>query len=220
MRKTINLMIADDHVLLRDALANAISDLNKSIKVIGKAENGAVLINLIREKQPDILILDMQMPVLGGEEVLAILAKDYPDIRTIILSMDYSETLVVDAVLKGAAAYLPKACDLSDLMEAIANVHKHGFYFNKITSKDILIELASQNKLNELINPSLMSAHEIEVLKQLCSDQPHKIVADKLNITARTLYFHKYNLLKKTNSSSMIALVKYAIRNGIISLND
>jgi len=208
-------MIADDHEMFREMLAKEL--LENDIDVIGQADNGQTLIDLINETQPDIILLDLRMPILDGHEVLKILAKDFPNIRTIVISNDYTDYYVANVIINGAYAYIKKSSKVSEVLDAIHSVHKDGYYFNDVISKKIIKELNSDKKIYYLIQDKKFSEREIEVIQELCKDITAGQVAANLNITENTVQYHKNNIKKKTDSETIISLVRYAIRQGIIT---
>lgn len=211
----IKVMIADDHEMFREMLVKEL--VENSIDVVGQADNGQILIDLISEKQPDIVLLDLRMPVLDGHEVLKILAKDFPNIRTIVISNDYTDYYVANVIINGAYAYIKKSSKVSEVLDAIHSVHKDGYYFNDVISKEIIKELNSDKKIYYLIQDKKFSEREIEVIQELCKDITVGQVAANLNITENTVQYHKNNIKKKTDSETIISLVRYAIRQGIIT---
>ncbi|MBL7911674.1 MAG: response regulator transcription factor [Bacteroidia bacterium] len=210
----IKIMIAEDHPIYRNALVEELSIDN--IEIIGAAENGQVLVDMVKKHIPDIVILDLKMPVLEGSEVLKIFAKDFPSIRTIVLSQDYSDFLAADAVVNGVSAYLSKNHGVPELIKAINSVYSHRFYFNEIISKEILEQLTNdKKKLYYLIENVKFSEKEIELLKHLGEGLSLSQIAAKMNISQNTVNSHKKNLFNKTESDNIVLLIKFAIRQGI-----
>ena len=209
----IRVMIAEDQTIMRNALAQGLD--TDFITVTGLADDGQKLMELVKKEIPDVVVLDLKMPVLDGHEVLKLFAERYPTIKTIILSGEYTEYYAVNVIVNGAAAFLKKSSDMEEVIEAIKGVYEEGYYFNEVISKDILEHLNSEKKIYYLIENKRFSEKEIEVLKQICKDIPTGIIADNLNISESTLRFHRRNLLKKTESDSIVSLVKYAIKQGI-----
>ncbi len=210
----IKIMIAEDHPLFRDTL---VEDLTvENFEVIGAAENGQMLIDMVKHRLPDVVILDLKMPVLTGREVLKIFAKDFPSIRTIVYSQDYSEYLAADTVINGVSAYLSKNDGLDELIKAINSVYLNDFYINKIISLEILEQLRDQTKkIYYLIENAKFSEKEINILKQLAEGLSIKEIAKNLNVSENTIHSHKKNLFLKTESDNIVALIKFAIRQGI-----
>lgn len=211
----IKVMIAEDHPIYRSMLVQGLATEN--ISIIGVAENGKVLINLVKENLPDVVILDLNMPIMDGHEVLEIFAKDFRSIRTIILSTDYAPFYLANAIIMGAAGYLSKSTDIPEVILAIEEAYKYGYHFNELISKEILEQLRDdKKKLYYIIEDKRLSKREIQVLTLLCDEVPIAQIADRLDISTNTVLHHKKKLFEKTDSETMVSLVRYAIRQGII----
>ncbi|MDP1802991.1 MAG: response regulator transcription factor [Bacteroidota bacterium] len=211
----IKIMVAEDHPIFRKGLVEALT--TETIEVIGEAENGQVLLDLVSISIPDIVVLDLRMPILDGQEVLKIFAKDYPSIRTIVYSNDYTPYLAAGTIINGAAAYLIKNADSPELIKAIEGTYVDGYYFNHLISKEILEQLRDdKKKLYYLIENERFSEKEIEIIKLLCEGLSVAQIADKLNISENTVKHHKKNLFTKTGTNSIVELIMFALRQGII----
>lgn len=212
--KKIKIMIAEDHPAFLKLLARELE--TDDMTVIGAAPNGKILLELIQEKKPDIIVLDLEMPVMNGEGVLKNLAK-YKTIRPIIYSQDYSEFYATSLILNGARAYLKKDTDIPELMKAIRGVYREGYFFNQYISKEILTRIREdKKKLYYLIGDIRFSERQIDILQLLCNDVPIDEIAEQMNISRNTVKHHKKSLFDKTESASMVSLIKYAITHGIV----
>lgn len=208
-------MLADDHNIGREAFASFIRENQENMRVIGEAENGQVLLDLVKKEEPDIVILDLEMPVLDGFKTLKILNTEYPHVKTIILSSHYNDYYISELMLNGARGYLSKTAFATEVFETINNVYTDGYYFKKGVTNHIVQTLIEDKSLQELISEKELTTREIEILQLICNEKQNKEIAEALQISERTVKFHKQNLLDKTNSFSVIGLVKYAIRSGI-----
>lgn len=215
-KEQISIMIADDHNLGRLAFADFLESNCEEIKVIGQAANGQELLELIKRKKPDIVILDLEMPVLNGHQTLAVLTKRYPKIKTIIFSTHYNEFFISELMIAGACGYLSKSCMAEDMFVTINKVYTEGFYFNNSVSRQVVTTLIDDKKLQYLVSEKILSEREIEVLQQICSEKQGKEIADALQISENTVQYHKKNIYNKTQADSLVGLVKYAIRTGIV----
>lgn len=213
----IRLMIAEDHPMFRERLVQVLNEAG-DIEVIGVAENGKVLVDLVALDEPDVVVLDLRMPVLKGQEVLEIFKKSYPDIRTVILSGDYSPYLVAEAITKGASAYLSKDRESHQLIEAVRGVYTDGYFLNDFVSIEVLKYLKEEKKLYVMIGDNRFSNKEIEVIQMLCDEVPAESIADKLHITKDGVLAHKKRIFKKTDSNNIVSLIKYAIKHGIFDV--
>jgi len=208
-------MLADDHNLGRQTFSAYLENNSEEIKVIGEAENGLKLLELIETKIPDIVILDLEMPVLDGYKTLKVLVEKYPTIKTIILSTHYNEFFISELMLMGACAYLPKNCFAEEVFETITKVYNEGFCFNNMVSRQVITTLINERKLQYLVSEKILSDREIAVLQEICNEKQGKEIAEALNISENTVAFHKRNIYVKTNCETLVGLVKYAIRCGI-----
>lgn len=209
----IQVMIADDAKMFRIPLVTVLKDMG--LNITGQAENGKELLSLVRQNPPHVVLLDIRMPVMDGEETLTALRKEFPSVKTIVLSMEHSEYYIAEMLLKGASSYIVKGDSVEELVLAIQEVYTNGFYFNRNVSAHILDLLKSEGRSAYVIDDVKFSSRELDVLRELCKGKKTELIAAELNISTNTVNFHKKNLMEKTNSHGIIALVKYAIRQGI-----
>lgn len=214
----IRIMMADDHVSARQAYARAIED-EKKFKIIGHASNGVELLDLLQKNLPDIIILDLDMPVMGGLQALKIIREKYPPIRTLILSTHCEDFYISEVILLGANAYLPKNCSLEELISTLNEVHNKGYCFGPAISK-LVVAASMDNKSYASSYKQLeLTSRETDVLKHVCEEKTNKQIAEILQITVDTVDFHRKSIYRKTNTKSIVGLVKYAIKNGITGIN-
>lgn len=211
-------MLADDHHLFRQVVARHLGETCERIYIVGDAANGQMLLDMMENNTPDIVLLDLEMPVLDGHKTLLKIRERFPLVRTIILSTHYNEFYVAQLLILGASGYLSKTCLAEDLVRTIEMVHQHGFYFNERISKEVLVSLLDDKKLEYLISDRILSDREVQVLKLICNGKIYKEVADQLHISLDTVKFHIKSIYKKTQINSIAGLVKYAIKVGITTL--
>jgi DNA-binding NarL/FixJ family response regulator len=212
-------MIAEDHTSARQAYA-AILGAEPNMQVSGQAGNGLELVKLMEKSRPDIVITDLDMPVMSGSKLIDVIKARFPEVKTIVLSMHNEAEYISQLILDGANAYVPKSSDIEDLILAINRVYEEGFYFSKVVSKIIVSNAIKKGDSIEPVFKQLsLSAREQDVLKLLCDEKTNKQIAENLNISLSTVDFHRQSIYKKTQASSVIGLVKYAIKNGITDLN-
>jgi DNA-binding NarL/FixJ family response regulator len=218
MSKRIKIAYAEDHTLVRQtciAALNSVEDFN----VISEAANGLEMLKLIRKSQPDVLISDIQMPEMDGFELAKVVNKEYPDIKIIFLSSHYSSFFESEAIEAGVNGFLPKEIDFETLCEAIRRVYKEGYYLNPLTNKSLISKIMTANSYQSVRNQLTLSEREKEILSHLCNGKSNKEIAESLFVTSATVDFHRQSIYKKTEISSVALLVKYAIKNGITSLD-
>lgn len=212
-------MLADDHHLFREMIARYLQENCEQVSITGDAPNGQALLELMEKNLPDIVLLDLEMPVLDGHKTLLKIKERFPTVRTIILSTHYNEYYVAQLLILGASGYLSKTCMCEDLVKTIEMVQEHGFYFNERLSKEVISSLLDDKKLEYLISDRILSDREVQVLKLICNGKIYKEVGDALNISLDTVKFHIKSIYKKTQINSIAGLVKYAIKVGITTVN-
>lgn len=206
----IKLILADDHKLFREGV-RSILESAKDIEIVDEVADGRALINSLRNHETNMIMLDISMPGISGIEACRIIRKEYPCLKILMLSMHGEESFVRSAIEAGANGYLPKEIDHSELIEAIHIIHQGGNYY----SKDISYKLINSylNKDKQQLTP-----REKEILILICDGLTNKEVADRLFISVRTVDCHKNNILQKLGLKSSVELVKYALKNELISL--
>lgn len=212
----VKVVIADDHVLYREGVRTALST-KKDIKLIGEADNGQQLLHLLKHMQPDVVLLDIQMPIMDGIKTLPELKKAYPDIKIIMLTM-YNEHSMISRLMElGANAYLTKNSDSDVIYEAIKTCYHNEYFFNEMTNKALLDGLKNKR------NPDSFTAQEIKltekekhILKLMCEEKSTKEIADIVVLSPRTVEAIRDKLKSKLGVKSMAGLVRYAIKAGII----
>jgi DNA-binding NarL/FixJ family response regulator len=210
----IKIMIAEDHPVMREGFANMLSDI-ENFKIIGLAENGKKLIDLIKIDQPHIAIIDLEMPVLDGFSTIERLTKEFPDVKTIVYSSHNEKSIVKELIILGARGYLTKETAFEKIVEIINQIQNEGYYFDSEISK-MVIDTSFKKKINRLqITEIGFTKRELEILELVCKEETNSKIADILNVSISTVDFHRRNILKKTKLSSAIGLVKYAIKSGI-----
>ncbi|HLP13391.1 MAG TPA: response regulator transcription factor [Flavobacteriales bacterium] len=216
--KKIKIVLAEDHELMRRALISLLEEDN-SIQVVGEAGNGKELLVLLKTVKPDIVLLDIEMPVMNGREALLLIKKKHPEVNVIILSMYDETSLVSDFIANGANAFLSKSASTDTLFKAIKAVKNSGSYFDNSISKSVLKTLLRKNGVNPHFGEQALSEREVDVLKQLCNGKTNKEIATLFSVSASTIDFHRTNIYRKTKSCNVTDLVKYAIKNAFINLD-
>jgi DNA-binding NarL/FixJ family response regulator len=162
----IRVIIADDHSLFREGVKIALAQ-NKDIKFVGEAENGAQLLQQLKHNRPDVILLDIQMPIMDGISALVSIRKLYGDMKVIMLSMHEGHSMVSTMMETGANAYLTKTADSQTIYQAIKTCYEKGFYFNDLTNVSMLQELRKKNRINErTTSPPFDGAHLMKQLTQ------------------------------------------------------
>jgi DNA-binding NarL/FixJ family response regulator len=213
--QTIKVIIADDHTLFRQGVKTALS-VKKDIDLIGEADNGMQLLNLLKHMEPDVILLDIQMPIMDGITTLPEIRKLYPQIKVIILSMHNDHSMISKLMEIGANSYLTKNSDSENIYNAIKTCYEQEFYFNELTNKALLSGLRTRRTEASAPQEANLTEKETTILKMMCEEKTTKEIADLVDISPRTVEAIRDKLKTKTGARSMAGLVMYAVKNGII----
>ena len=217
MDSTIRIGIAEDHVLFRQGMVSLLKE-EGGIDVLFEAENGVELLQHLKTGQPDVVLLDINMPVMEGKETLTRIRELYPNLKVIMLSMYYNSSYIAEYLTKGARAFLPKNCDIEKVIEAINTVHAKEYYFDDDMSSMLMDQLLHEERQAESNHRLRLTDRETEVLNLICLENTNKEIAEHLNISIRTVEGHRQCIMTKTDTKNVLSLVMYALRNKIISL--
>ena len=212
---TIKVAIADDHALFRAGVKTALSS-KKDIELIAEADNGMQLLHLLRHIEPDVILLDIQMPIMDGIQTLPEIRKLRPEAKVIILSMHNDHSMISKLMEIGANSYLTKNSDSETIYQAIRTCHDQEFFFNELTNKALLTGLRTKRTDGIHHQEADLSEKETRVLKLMCEEKTTKEIADIVEISPRTVEAIRDKLKTKTGAKSMAGLVMYAVKNGII----
>jgi two-component system, NarL family, invasion response regulator UvrY len=211
----IKVILVDDHIVLRKSLAVLIGML-QGFTVIGQADNGQQFINQLDEGElPDIVLMDITMPVMDGVETTKWLKQNYPSIRVVALSMLKNDLIVIRMLKNGARGYLLKDCDPTELKQAMTEVHEKGYYYNEwLTPKMKRIGMEE----NLLPSKIMMNERELIFLRLCCTEKTYKEIADEMGVSVRTVDGYRDALFQKLQVSTRVGLVLYAIKNELVLL--
>ncbi|KFF04079.1 response regulator transcription factor [Flavobacterium reichenbachii] len=220
MSESIKIALVDDEVLFRKGIAFLLQR-EDNIEILFEASNGIELISQLDENEvkPDIIVMDLKMPVLNGVEATKIIRKSFPDIKIIALTSYDSKSFIANMINVGAVAYLIKNTTPKDLIITINEVSKKGFYYNENVLKTIQETIISSKNTRGVLETSFLSPREIEILQLICQQKTTSEIAEHLFLSPRTVEGHRNNLLLKTESRNIAGLVVYAIQNEIATLN-
>jgi DNA-binding NarL/FixJ family response regulator len=213
--KVIKVAIADDHALFRAGIRTALSG-RKDVELIAEAENGIQLLSMIQGNEPDVILLDIQMPVMDGITVLPEIRKLIPNVRIIILSMYNDHSMISKLMEIGANSYLTKNSDSETIYEAIKTCYEQEFYFNDLTNKAVLRGLRTKRHEDSLSDETQLTDKEIRILTLMCEEKTTREIADIVEISPRTVEAIRDKLKAKTGAKSMAGLVIYAVKHGLL----
>ncbi|WP_349409844.1 response regulator transcription factor [Pseudalkalibacillus sp. SCS-8] len=210
----INVMLVDDHAVLRDGLSN-IFEMEEDINVVGEAVSGNEALESIGEIKPDVVLLDINLPDKNGVELTAILKRDYPDIKILILTMHSMDEYFMAAIREGADGYLLKDAPSVQVVEAIRTVAKGESVIDPSLTKKLL---GFYNQKNESSDKNELTDREKEVLICLVEGLSNKEIGEKLFISDKTVKIHVSKIFKKINVKSRSQAVIYAVQNQLVPL--
>ena len=217
MSQTIRIVLADDHSLVRDGI-RALLEEEEDLVVVAEVSNGKEAIDMVNEKKPDLLIIDIRMPVMNGIDAVEILNKQGTETKTIILSMHDSEEYILKSVSAGANGYLLKDTGKTEFIKAIRTVQQGGKYFSGDISNVLVNNLLSGSKpvsekpkhIKSSDNPFDLTSKELQILELILSGLTNKQISEKLENSKRTVETHRFNLMRKMDVKNLIDLSKKA----------
>jgi len=215
----IKLVIADDHLLIREGFKTLLRK-QEEIEIVGEAENGRGLLDTVQRCRPDVVITDIQMPLMDGIEATRKMKELYPATGIIALSMFNENQLVIDMFKAGAKGYLIKNTDLEELIDAIKSVYNGGSYFCNDTSLT-LTKLIDQHKLNPYEHgPKIeLTEKEIGIIQLICQEYSSKQIAPLVHLTKRTVENYREKIQQKVGAQNVVGIVLFAIKNGLYSIH-
>ena len=224
MSEITRIVLADDHALVRDGIRSLL-ETESDLQVIGEASNGKEAIDLVGEVNPDILIIDIRMPIMNGIDAVAELTQSKSSVKTIILSMHDSEEYILKSISSGANGYLLKDTDKSEFIKAIHTVREGGKYFSGDISNVLVNNLLSGK--NEIVkkeetpkktgeNVFDLTTKELKVLELVLSGLTNQQISEKLQNSKRTIETHRFNLMRKMDVKNLIDLSKKSQKYNLI----
>jgi DNA-binding NarL/FixJ family response regulator len=217
MSMPIKIIFADDNRLIRELLVNHLIGID-DIKVIAEVENGKDAVAKAREMAPDIIVMDIDMPVLDGIEATTAISKEFPDIKVIALSMHSKKQFIKKMLEAGAVGYLNKNCDSKELIKAIYSVQSGNKYLSEEITDIVIQDYLGKEEHTPVVESGL-TERELEILKLIADGVPASVIAERLFLSVKTINTHRQNILEKLDLKSTADLVKYALKKGIIFLD-
>lgn len=213
------ILLADDHSIVRQGL-RALLEGESEFAIVGEAENGLQVPDMAERLQPDVLVLDLMMPGLNGLEVTRQVRKRSPQTRIVILSMYAGEAIVLEALRNGATGYVLKSATSVHLMKAMREVTAGRRYLSPPISERAVEDYAQKTKGAILDLYETLTTREREVLHLAAEGYSNPQIAGRLGLSARTVETHRANLMRKLDLLSQTDLVRYAIRRGIVMMEE
>ncbi len=218
MENLIRVLIVDDHAIVREGL-RAIIGLEKDMQVIGEADDGVKAVQLVRELEPDVIIMDLVMPKGSGLEAISKIMQSSPSARILVLTSFAEVEKIFLSIKFGALGYVIKDSDPKELLKAIRDVAHGAVYL----SPEISRQLSYALKLEDVTTPSAISldqltARELEILRLVAQGQSNEEIAQRLQVSPRTVGVHVSHILEKLNLSNRTQAALYALRVGLVTL--
>ncbi len=213
MSSGITVCLADDHALFREGLALLLAGCD-NIREVLEVNNGRELLNILQDRQLDLVLMDIEMPEMNGIEATREVLKRYPEIKIIALSMYGNENYYSEMIEAGAKGFLLKNSSFEDVNRAVGEVMEGNNYFSPEILDAIIRNLNRKTKRHN----NDLTEREIEILYHICKGLSNQEIANQLFISKRTVDKHRENLLMKTQSKNTVGLVIYAIKNHIVEV--
>ncbi len=211
----VRLAIADDQPLFRRAFVLLLRDM-PDVQVMFDSANGEELLTGLKGNEVDIVLLDLEMPVMDGVEALRRIREEHPNVKVIVLSTHDDERSIVRMMELGASGYVLKTAEPDEVENAIRSVKESGYFFSDLVSRVMLQGLVRKERMKPVFNEvDPLTERELEVLRAICQEMTTTEIAGKLFLSPRTVEFHRNNILLKTGARNVAGLVVYAMTKGI-----
>lgn len=226
MKDKISIVLVDDHSIVRDGIKYLLEE-DENLVVIGEGSNGIEAIELVKNLQPDLLIIDVRMPEMNGIEAVKIINSTATKTKSIVLSMHDSEEYILESIEANAMGYLLKDASKAEVLKAIHTVYNGEKYFsgdlsniivNNLLKKSVVSpnEIAKENEVSSTTNTYNLTKKEIEILQLVLLGKTNKEISETLNKSKRTIETHRFNLMKKMEVKNLIELSTKAKEQGFI----
>jgi DNA-binding NarL/FixJ family response regulator len=206
----IQILIVDDHQMFLDGLKTLLLK-EKNLVVAGEANNGKEALDILAEMSVDLVITDINMPLMSGTELTRQIKKAYPNVKVLVLTMYNDREIIHEIVMAEAEGYILKNSNKKELLNAISRICDHGTYYSNeviaIMTENYVAKEKIRDKTQEL------SSREKEIISLICQELTSAEIAEKLFLSPLTVETHRKNILRKTNSKTLVGLIKFAIEN-------
>jgi len=210
----VKILIADNHKIFREAVSSLLSN-EPGMEVIGEAEDGRTAVQLARKLQPNVITMEISMPNLNGIDATRQITHEMPKVKAIALSACRDKRSVREMLKAGASGYVTKECAFEELIAAIRDVASNQIYLCSQVSKVVIDGFINRLSKGDDSVYSVLTRREREVLQLIAEGKSTKVIAKELGISAKTIEWHRSQLMKKLGIQSIAELVKYAINEGL-----
>lgn len=212
----IKIAIADDYAIFREGIKAGLNR-DKNLDVMLEAENGEELLNEIEKNQPDVIIMDLKMPVMDGMEATRQIRKKYEQIKILAVTMYDDDKFIIHLMENGANGYLLKNADAKEIRKAIYAVHENGYYFNDIVNSALLKKLVIKGNFKPSFNQDIeFSERELDVIKMICNEKTAVEIGTELFLSPRSVEGIRQRLIEKIGARNTAGLVMFAVKSGIM----
>lgn len=211
----IRIIIADDHLMFIDGLKSLLRTM-KNIQVTGEAVNGRQLIDLLEKTPADLILMDVNMPVMDGADATRLIRIKYPDIKILMLTMFNTRDHIEKLLRAGAHGYILKNTGKKELQDAIESLMKNRSFFSKEVTERIMEGLQKKRSADKISLAAELTEREKDVLRLIAQELTTQEIADKLFLSFHTIETHRKNLISKLNVRNTAGLVKYAVQQGYV----
>ena len=215
----IQILLADDHMIVRKGLASILNN-EPGLEVIGEAEDGREAVQKVEELNPDIVVMDISMPQLNGLDATRQIKKRFPDMKILILTMHISDEYVYEVLQAGASGYILKQAAPTELLSAIQSVQQGDIYLSPKVSKTVINEYLKKSQIDKIKTESQLTEREREIVQLIAEGNSNREIAEILHISIKTVESHRTKVMEKLDLHSTANITRYAIRKGIISVNN
>lgn len=219
MSKKIKLMLADDHAVVRSGL-RMLLDAQPDMEIVGEAETGMEAITKTKELRPDVVLMDVEMPGMNGIEATEKIKESVPETAVLALTMYEDDQYFFEMLKAGASGYVPKRAAPDELVNAIRTVSTGGVFLYPTLAARLVNDYLNRDETTPADDEEDLTPREKEVLIQIAEGLTNPEIAETLTISVKTVDRHRENIMRKLNLHSRVDLVKYAIRKGLIDLED
>lgn len=215
----MRVLLADDHPIVR-AGVRLLLENETDIEIVGEADNGLKAVDMAQKMQPDVVIMDISMPDLDGFEATRRITQTCPNTRVLVLTMYDSEEHFFEILRAGAAGYVPKKAAPTDLISALRSVHSGGVFIYPTVARSLVNDYLRCAEAGERDSLNSLTDRERQVLRMIAEGMSNRAIAEALVLSVKTVEHHRANIMEKLGLHSRTALVKYAIRKGLVDVQD
>lgn len=213
----VEILLVDDHEIVRDGIQSLLEN-EIGFNIVAEAETGSKALEKCKKFEPDLVVMDINMPKMNGIEATRQIRSEFPKIKILALTMMDEDQHIRQMIEAGASGYILKSSSKIELVDAITTVLKGNHYFSDETTQKVMMDLVKNSSKQKTNAPGNLTNREREVLTLIAKEYTNQEIADKLYISIRTVDSHRRNLLQKTGAKNTAGLVTYAIKHNIVDL--